>query len=216
MARQPDLVYAGAPRVNLMPRSETDRREREALTRKWMWGVLGAVVVALLFIGATYAMTVLADQRYAAAQAETNNLTTQLAGLSGINQALASQRELTQFRAEAMGADFAWAPVIDEVTGALPPGVTITGFAVTSGGNPVPGTKPEDAVGLTGTFTFTSHTPLDMGPTIQSIRASKGVMDADGKALTSGGTTAATYTYLLTVTFNQTIYSGQYAAKGAQ
>lgn len=216
MARQPEVAFAGAPRVNLMPRSEIERRERESLIRKWVWGVLGAVVLAALIAAGAWGLTWVANQRYAASQAETNQLVTQIAGLSDISQALATQRELTQFRSEAMGADFAWAPVISTVTGALPAGVSLTGFDVTSGGNPVPGTKPEDAVGLTGTYTLGSGTPLDMAATIRAVRAAPGVMNADGKAITSSNVSVGAYQYQLTVTFNQTIYSGQYAVKAAK
>ncbi|MDL9981378.1 hypothetical protein [Microbacterium candidum] len=216
MARQPDLVFAGAPRVNLMPRSEIERRERESLTRKWVWGVLGAVVLTCVVIAAAYAFTLVANIRLASAQAQTNTLLTELAGLSDINSALATQRELTQFRAEAMGADFAWSPVVGAIAGALPPGTSLTGFNVVSGGDPVPGADPKTAVGLSGTYTVASATPLDMAATIRAIRAIPTVIYADGKSVTGGATKGGDYQYQLTVTFNQTIYSGQYAVKAAK
>jgi hypothetical protein len=216
MARQPVPAYAGIPRVNLMPRSEIDRRERDALARKWMWGVLGAIVLACLIIAAAFGVTWVANQSLAAEQARTNQLVTELASLSDISGALATERELTQYRAEAMGADFAWGPVIGAVTGALPAGTSLTGFDVTSGGNPVKGQDPKTAIGLTGTFRVDSPTPLDMAATIRAVRSAPGVMAADGKAVTASNVSAGSYQYQLTVTFNQTIYSGQYAVKAAQ
>jgi hypothetical protein len=199
-----------------MPRSETDRRERDALARKWVWGVLGAVVVACLIIAVAFGFTWVANQSLAAEQVNTNRLVTELTGLSDISGALATQRELTQFRAEAMGSDFAWAPVIGAINGALPPGTTLTGFNVTSGGDPVQGTDPKTAIGLTGTFTVSSATPLDMAATIRAVRAAAGVMAADGQAITSSNVSVGAYQYQLDVTFNQTIYSGQYAVKAAK
>jgi hypothetical protein len=216
MARKLEPAYTGVPRVNLMPRSETDRREREALTGKWMWGVLAAIVVACLIIAGAFGLTWVANQRLAAEQAQTNQLVTELAGLSDISGALATERELTQFRAEAMGADFSWAPVIGAVTGALPGGTSLTGFDVTSGGDPVPGSNPKTSVGLAGTFTVNSATPLDMAATIRAIRAAPGVMAADGLAITASNVAVGAYQYQLNVTFNQTIYSGQYETKGAK
>jgi hypothetical protein len=216
MARQPVPVYAGVPRVNLMPRSETDRRERDVLARKWLWGVLGAVILACVIIAGAFGLTWFANQQLVAEQAETNRLVTELAGLSDISGALATQRELTQFRAEAMGSDFAWAPVVGAVTGALPGGTVLTGFDLTSGGDPVTGADPKTAVGLIGTFTVNSNTPLDMAATIRAVRGATGVMTADGKAVTTSNVTVGAYQYELDVTFNQTIYSGQYAVKAVK
>jgi hypothetical protein len=197
-----------------MPRPEVERREREALTRKWMWGVLAALVAACVIIAAAFGLTWLANQRLAAEQAQTNQLISELAGLSDISGALATERELTQFRAQAMGYDFEWAPVIGALTEALPGGTSLTGFDVTSGGDPVAGSDPKTAVGLTGTFTVASNTPLDMAATIRAVRGAQGVLAADGQDISSSGATA--YQYQLTVTFDQTIYSGTYAAKGTK
>ena len=63
-------------RVNLMPRSEVARRERDKLTRAWVWGVLGAILIALLIVVAAFWLKWSADQRLAAEQAQTNELLT--------------------------------------------------------------------------------------------------------------------------------------------
>ena len=54
MAIELTPALAGAPRINLLPRSELDRRARERLTRRWVWGVFGAILVALLIIAGTF------------------------------------------------------------------------------------------------------------------------------------------------------------------
>ncbi len=111
-----------AARVNLMPRSEVARRERDKLIRAWVWGVLGAILVALLIVAAAFWLKWTADQRLAAEQAQTNQLLTEIASLAEVSQALATESELTDFRTEAMATDLAWAPVIAKVTGVLPAG----------------------------------------------------------------------------------------------
>ncbi len=47
-------AFAGLPRVNLMPRSEVARRERDKLVRRWVWVVFGAILVALLIIAGAF------------------------------------------------------------------------------------------------------------------------------------------------------------------
>ena len=57
---------SGFPRVNLLPRSEIVRRERDRLVRVWVWIVLAALLVAALIIAGAFAFKVFADQRLAA------------------------------------------------------------------------------------------------------------------------------------------------------
>lgn len=208
-------VIGGVPRINLMPRPEIERRERDALIRRWMWGVLAAVLVSLLIIGGAFALKWLADQRLAAEQAESNVLLSELAGLSDVSRALAIERELTAFRGEAMGADFDWAPVVATIAGALPADADLTGFQFLSGGVPQ-GDDPLGEVGLTGTVTVGSPNPIDIVATVRTLRQIPSVMMADGQSVATTGVTDGSYAYVLTVTFNQSIYSGDFTDGGAE
>jgi hypothetical protein len=199
------------PRINLMPRSELMRRERESVTRRWVWVVLGAIVLALVIIAGAFTLSWVAEQRLAAEQAHTNQLLVELSGLSEVSTALAAEQELTKFRSDAMVADFVWAPLLAKVAGALPADASLTGYDVTGGGAPQ-GDDPTQEAGLTGTFSFTSPTPIDIVATIRSLRQVDGILLADGQSLTSGSIVEGTYSYILDVTFDQTIYSGAYAA----
>ena len=101
------IPYAGIPRINLMPRSEVARRERDTLVRLWVWIGLGSIVVALLIIAGAFAVKFFADQRLAVEQARTNGLLTEIAALSEVSRALATEAELTEFRASALASDLA-------------------------------------------------------------------------------------------------------------
>ncbi|GAA5204595.1 hypothetical protein [Microbacterium jejuense] len=202
--------FSGAPRVNLMPRSEIARRERDKLVNLWVWIVLGAIVVALLIIAGAFALKFVADQRLAAEQTKTNTLLTEIASLSEVSQALSTQSELTDYRTDAMAADLAWSPVIAKVTGILPADATLTGFDMTVGGAPQ-GDDPAAEQGVVGTVSIDSATPLDIVAIIRSLRGVDGVLFADGQSVTSSQVTADRYAYQLTVQFDQTVYSNQYA-----
>jgi hypothetical protein len=193
-----------------MPRVEVARREREALTRRWVWGVLGAVLLTLLIIAGAFAVQFLAAQRLAAEQARTNDLLLQLSALSEVSQSLATEQELTQFRSEAMANDFAWQPVVASVASTLPPEVTLTGFDVVAGGAPQT-EDPASEQGLVGTFTLDSPNPIDIVSAVRSLRGVPGVLYADGQAVTSSTVIEGHYAYELTVTFDQTIYSNVFA-----
>ncbi|MBD3940686.1 hypothetical protein IF188_03105 [Microbacterium sp. NEAU-LLC] len=202
--------FSGLPRVNLMPRSEIARRERDKLVTLWVWIVLGAIVVALLIIAGAFALKFVADQRLAAEQTKTNALLTEIASLSEVSQALSTQSELTDFRTEAMAADLAWSPVIAKITGILPADATLTGFDMTVGGAPQ-GDDPTAEAGLVGTVSIDSATPLDIVAIIRSLRAVDGVLFADGQSVTSSQVTADRYAYQLNVQFDQSVYSNEYA-----
>lgn len=204
--------FSGTPRVNLMPRSEVARRERDKLVSLWVWIVLGAIVVALLIIAGAFALKFLADQRLAAEQAKTNTLLSEIAALSDVSEALATQSELTDFRSEAMVSDLAWSPVIGKVTGILPPDATLTGFDLAVGGVPQ-GDDPAAEPGLVGTISIDSATPLDIVSIIRALRGVDGVLFADGQSVTSSQVSAGRYAYQLNVEFDQTVYSNEYAPK---
>lgn len=206
-------ALSGTPRINLMPRSETLRRERDTLTRRWMWGALAAVAVALLIIAAAFGLRWAAEQRLAAEEAESSAILAELTALSDVSQALAVEQELTAFRAEAMGADFAWGPVIESIAGSLPRGAALTGFDLVSGGVPQ-GADAAAEVGLTGTIAVGSDDPIDIVEAARTLRGVPGVLFADGQSVTASTVTEGGYAYLLTVTFDQSIYSGQYAIAG--
>lgn len=206
------VPFSGAPRVNLMPRSETARRERDSLVRLWVWIALGAIVVAVLIIAGAFAFKFFADQRLVTEQARTNALLTEIASLSEVSQAIATESELTDFRTDAMATDLAWVPVMAKITGVLPTDTTITGVDLAVGGVPQ-GDDPTVEQGLVGTVTFDSPTPLDIVALIRSLRGVEGVLYADGQSVTSSQVAADRFSYLLNVEFDQSVYSNEYAAE---
>ena len=203
--------FSGAPRVNLMPRSEVARRERVGVVRMWVWIVCGAIIVALLVIAGTFAFKFVADQGLVAEQDRTTDLIVEITALSEVSQALATESELTDFRTEAMATDLAWSPALAKVTGILPSNTTLTGFDFTVGGTSQ-GADPTLEQGLVGTVTIDSSTPLDIVAIIRSLRGVDGVLFADGQSVTTGQVSESRFTYLLDVQFDQTVYSGDYAA----
>jgi hypothetical protein len=212
----PAFALAGVPRVNLLPPVEIERRRRSSLVRGWTWGVFAALVVAFLLVGGAFALKLTADQALVAEQSQTNALLTELGTLSAVSGALSTEQELTAFRGDAMGSDFAWSPVIAALTGALPAEVQLVGFDVLTGGNPQTA-DPATEVGLTGTVTLASPTPLDLPEAVRQLRGLPGIMSVDGRAVTTGQEGVGTYSYELDITFDQSIYSGEYApAEGAK
>lgn len=203
--------FTGIPRVNLMPRSEVVRRERDKTIRTWVWVVLAAVIVAVLIIAGAFAFKLFADQRLATEQARTNVLLTEIASLSEVSRAIATESELTDFRAEATATDFEWAPVIAKLASVLPVDTALTGFDVSAGGVPQ-GDDPTAEQGMVGTVAVDSPTPLDIVTIIRALRDVEGVQFADGRAVTSSEVSEGRFAYSLEVKFDQSIYSAKYAA----
>lgn len=211
-----ELALAGVPRVNLMPPREIERRKRGALVRGWGWAVLVATLIVALVVGGAFALKYVADQALASQEAETAALLTEFATLSEVSGALGKERELELFRADALGSDFAWVPVVSTIASALPENVRLTGFDLITGGIPQ-GTDPSREIGLTGTITLVSPDPIDLPTTIRELRAIESVVDVDGRSVTEGQQAPGTYDYELAITFDQSIYSGQYrVTEGAE
>lgn len=202
--------FMSVPRVNLMPRSEVARRERDKLVRLWVWIVFVSILVAALIVAASFWFKLMADQRLAAEQAQTSVLLTEIASLAEVSQALATESEITAFRSEAMATDLAWAPLLSKVTSILPAGTTLTAYDFAVAGAPQRD-DPTLEPGVIGSVSIDSPTPLDIVAIIRSLRAVEGVLYSDGQSVISSQISEDTFTYLLNVKFDQTAYSGVYA-----
>lgn len=214
-AAVPSIPIGSVPRVNLIPRSELDRRERATTARRWVWGVIGAFLASLALIAGAMVMNWLADQQLAAEQARTNALLTELASLSEVSNALATEQELLTFRAESSGFDFEWAPIVADLNSTLPDGVELVGFDLIAGGVPQ-GEDPTAELGLVGSLTLSSPNAIDIAETVRSMRALESVSDADGRLVSTSQQSVGAYTYELVIAFNQTIYSERFAAEEGQ
>jgi len=206
------LPIGGVARVNLMPQGEIERRGRTQLLLRWASGLVGALLVIALLIAGAAALRLVAGQRLMAEQERTNALLAEMAELSEVSGALATQRALETFRASAMAADLDWVALHRTLTAGLPEGVVLEGFDLTTGGVPE-GDDPALEVGLTGELTLSSPRPVEIVSVIRDYRQLPGAIDADGRELASeGGAVAAEgeaprYRYLLTITLDQSIYT---------
>ncbi len=212
-------VYSGVPRVNLMPHIKPERRQRASLWGVWGWAVVGALIVVALVAAGAFWLQLSAAQRLTAEQAKTTQLVGELSSLSDVNQALSQRSDLESFRASAMASDLPWSKTVASLVAALPPDVTLVGFNLTSGGA-AKGKDPAAEVGLTGTLQLNSSTAIDIAPAVRAMRTVAGVLNADGQQVTStsgaAASSARSYAYVVTVTLNQSIYSGTYAQDGSK
>jgi hypothetical protein len=209
----PAVPLLGAPpRVNLMPRAETERRERSALAKRWAAALLAAVVLVGAASAGAFWLQFSAGLRLATENTRTTMLLGQLAALSDVRQALDLETELVAFRADAMANDLSWSRLLATVQQALPPGVSTTGFSLTPGGIPQ-GEDPAAEIGATGTVTLTSTTPAEIVPIIRALRAVPGVLEADGWQVMEE---QDAYSYELRIAVDQSVYTGAYAGEEAE
>lgn len=201
------IAVGGAPYVNLMPSSETERRHAALLIRRW----LVALIAAVLFVGAatagSYSLQLVASARLAAENDRTHLLLSQLSDLAPVQAQLDLQSELTTFRADAMATDLQWAGLLSAVSVALPGDVVVTGFSLAPAGVPQ-GDDPGLEVGAEGSVTLESAGPQQMVPLVRAVRAVPGVREADGWVLEA---TETGFTYELRIVFDQSVYTGDYA-----
>lgn len=203
----PVFEWGTAPRVNLMPRAESERRERSAQLRRWLGAFAAALMVVAAASAVAYWLQFSASLRLAAENLRTSALLSQLADLSEVRQALDLETELREFRAEAMASDLSWSAVLGTVQSALPPDVSTTGFSLVPGGISH-GDDPTQEAGVAGAVTLTSATPAEIVPIIRALRSVPGVLEADGwQVMEEQGA----YSYELRVVLDQSVYSGAYA-----
>lgn len=210
--QKPDVpvapVVAGVARVDLMPRIYVEKRQSAERMMRWGLALIAAVLFCGLVIGAAGVLNMLAGQRLANEQTRTLSLLSEMARMSEVSTALTIERNLETFREGAMASDLEWTPLHQTLTRPLPAGVTLVGFDLTVGGVPVDD-DPTKEIGLTGDLTFSSPNPVEIVSVIRAYRALPGVIHADGRDVTSEGTGegALSYSYLLTITLDQTVYT---------
>ncbi|MDT0158034.1 hypothetical protein Q9R19_10405 [Microbacterium sp. ARD32] len=219
MARATALQVGDIPQVNLLPRSEFERRERERLTGVWGRAVIATLMLTTALIGGAYAWNLYTQQGLTGEQERTTALIGEIGELSEVSRTLQTERDLIAYRADAMGSDLGWTAVLDRISGALPADVQLVGFDLTVGAVPQGGgadaeaakEAAQQAVGLTGTITLASPTPREMAPYARALRAVEGVAGADASSVATSG--ADGYLYTIDITFDQTVYSGSFAEK---
>jgi hypothetical protein len=210
-AKKPVLALAGVPSVNLMPRPEVERRERLTLSRTWALIAIAALVVGVLIIGGAFAIKFVADQRLVGEQTRTTELLTKLTALSDVSASVKTLNELEGFRADAMTTDAAWAPMIGKITSALPAGTTLIEFTLAPSGVPI-STDPTAAFGYSGVLTLGAKAPAAQAAAVAALAKVDGVKVVDAGELASAGKSG--FEFAVTIGFDQSVYSGQYAKDG--
>lgn len=207
IAKTAGISIGGAPFVNLIPPSETARRETSRLLRRWITAIVAAVSVVALATAVAFWLQVTAAQRLVAESLRTNELLSQMSALADVQAQVDLQTELTDFRSAAMATDLRYSGLIDSIAGVLPAGTAIIGFSLSPAGMPQ-GDDPALEPGAGGTVTIASAGPQQVVPIVRAVRALPAVMEADGwevEALDTGG-----FAYELRVVFDQSVYTGAY------
>lgn len=205
-ANPPAYAFGAAPRVNLMPRAETDRREKSRLVRRWVGALILAVLVVVAVAAGGLWVNIGAMQRLGLETTRTNTLLAQLDGLSDVRAMVDLQSELTEYRRDAMATDLRWSGLIATVASGLPEGVAITGYSLAPAGMPQ-GDVPEAEIGAAGTVELVSQSPHDIVDLVRAVRPLPGVIDADGWEVAAE---EAGYVYQIVIGFDQTVYTGAY------
>ncbi|CAI9392044.1 hypothetical protein [Microbacterium sp. T2.11-28] len=202
----PALVLGAAPRVNLMPRAEIERRANRKLIGLWGRGTVLALLLVVVTAAVTFWLQSSATQQLNAENMRTTDLLGQLAELQPVSAKLQLEAELRDLRAEAMSTDLEWAALTSTVGAALPESVSVSGFALTAGGAPV-ADDPSAEVGSYGTLTLTSEDPTDVVALVRSLRDVTGVRSVDSW---SASAETGLFEYTVRIVFDQSFYTHAY------
>lgn len=209
----PAFALPVVAQVNLMPRAEIERRQTSVLLRRWVGGILFAVLAVAIACGGAAWLQFSAAQRLASEEARTDSLLTDLAALSEVRATLDLESELTTFREDAMATDLKWAGLVNTVEAALPAGVSVSGFQLAPGGVPS-GDDPTTELGAVGTIFLKSALPQEIIPLVRSLQPVEGILVAEAWNITpeeEGG-----FTYEIRIAFDQSVYTGAYSEEDGE
>ncbi len=205
------LVLAGVPRVNLLPASELQRRAAGVLVRGWVVGLIATAVAVSGLVATAYWAKGVADWQLTAEQARTMELNSELASLSHVSRAFAERTTLTGLRADAMGTDIEWRPLLADLSRTLPRGAELTGFEWITGANPVAEAEPGTGIGLIGRLTVATDDPADQNRTVDKLRSLDIALAAEAGTLTADS--EKHFTYVVEFVLDQSHYSGDHLSE---
>jgi len=226
LTKSPPLAYGAAPRVNLLPPAERERRERVELIRRW--GAI-AVAAAVLVVLAVLVAAFLARSAEGDLQSErtrTTELTNKLAAYRDVSAAIRDKGSYEAYRTQAMASDVAWKSVIGALQAALPSGASVSGFdAVVGDGTSAASSTSGSSTGsvdagaaaaaapsgtaVTVSVQVTSRRSVDQKAMIARFAKVPGVLGVDLSSLSSA--TGGGYSSTTAVYFDDSVLSGQYA-----
>lgn len=213
-SKEDQLILGAEPRVDLLPPEVLKARAAKATRRRLGLGVLGAVVVVVLGVGATFALSVQAQVDLLTAQARTTELIIAQGEYSEVTKV---QYHLDLARAaQQVGAstEIAWKPYLDQVQATLPASVSIDQVTIDSA-TPIAvyeqATTPlQGARMATISFSATSSVLPDVPAWLRSLATLPGFADALPGSVTLDETTGI-YTASITMHVNDAAFSGRFA-----
>lgn len=231
LSSAPAVVYAAPPQVNLLPTPERERRERDALVRRWLAVAAGAVVLVLLLTLATMLKEHAAGSALSREQQRTLTLAQELSTYQDVARATHDKGAYQAYRTQAMADDLVWSGVIGALQAALPDGAHVTGFDAVvgkgdsadqaegglsgqvgqsgaTGTDPITIPRPSGTV-VTVIIQVTSMQPLDQKAMVASFRKVPGVLGVDMASLSSAS--SVSYSSTTGVFFDDSVLSGKYA-----
>jgi len=212
LSAAPTLVLGAAPRVNLMPRAELDRRANRRLIARWGRVIVVALLIVVAASGVTFWLQSSAQHGLDAENARTTDLLGQMAALQPVSAKLLLETELQTLRVDAMAADLPWASLLSTVSEALPESVSVSGFALTAGGAPT-GDDPTAEIGSHGTLSLTSENSTDVVALVRKLRGLDGVRSVDSW---SASAETGSFDYTVRIVFDQSFYTGDFDEEVAE
>lgn len=207
------IDFGQAPRVDLLPASEKERRARIALAQRWGAIAVGAIAVIGLLSSAALGWRLMSSSALTSEQNTSSSLLASLAGFSEVSTALNTTERVNSLRPRAMSTDIDWVGVYRSLDEKLPSGAEIVGLSMAVGGAPTGDVPAESTPGVFIASTIESTDPVDHAELMQSFATIPGVLGVNMTLLTESGTGA--YFYDTTISFNQDIYSGKHEGEAS-
>lgn len=193
--QKPDVPTGGFPRVDLMPQSHREAKEKDAAKAKWIKVVSLVVVAVIVMVGLSFAWAFWNGQVYEQTAELERQSQEQLSEYSEISSMLADINRLDSVADDATSTSVDWDLLIGEINDGLPDTSVMETFSVISG-DPDGGETP-----VVVRATIVSSEPLDYADVIYSIPGTTNTQLGNLTA-SPGGDDVREYTYNVSFGFN--------------
>ena len=213
--KAPVVQFGGAPRAQLLPPSVREREQVRAARRVTVMLVVGAVAVAAALGGLAGLRVFQSQVELTSAQAETQAILTEQSKYGEAKRIASTLAEIKQGQAASTSLEILWAPVLRQISGAVP-GAALTSVDVTSQAPWEPALTPAGPLRSAHvaelTLIYSSPGPLNAAALTSALSALPGYADSVVQSTTSQN---GAFSTTVSLTLSTGALSQRYAATSA-
>lgn len=193
------------PMVDLMPLSRSTAVDLAKTKVVWRKAVIYTTAFVIVLSVCAIGWRIYSQMSYTSAVASQDAVNAEIIKYKDVDLALGIESEIGGLQTQAAGSEISWSSLLNRIQGQLPPGTSISGFSVASGGGD--GSEVSSSV----IIKVNSGSPDSYSQVLNAFSSLDGVSDIQIGNITSASTAEnISYVYPVAFAFDSSILTNKY------